>query len=330
MSEHRLPARLRDRLRIPAIAAPMLRVSGPELVVAACRAGVVGAFPTANARSPKELSTWLEHIGSEIDEAAAPVAANLIVRSPRLKDDLAVLVEHQVPVVITSVGSPARVVGPLHEAGSLVLADVATLHHSRRAVDDGADGLVLLTAGSGGQTGWINPLAFVRAVREFYGGPVILAGGITDGATLAAIEVLGCDLGYMGTAFLATHESRADPDYKQMVVDADLDDVILTKAFTGLPTSMLRASVAATGLDPSNLDEHVTPAEAAGLFGSAGAGPRRWSQVWSAGHTVSGVRQLISTSELVDRLSHEYARARSNPDRSAPLPTQHPLTQDPS
>jgi nitronate monooxygenase len=310
----RLPAAIADRLRLPVIAAPMLRVSGPELVIAACRAGVIGAFPTANARTLDDLDRWLTEITSAT-RGAAPYAANLIIRQPRLADDLACLLRHRVEVVITSVGSPAAVVGPLHEVGVLVLADVATLAHARKAAAAGADGLVLLTAGAGGQTGWLNPFAFVRAVREIFEGPIVLAGGISDGAGLLAAQVLGCDLAYLGTSFIATRESLAAPEYRRMLVEATIDDVVLTRAFTGLRTSMLAPAIRAAGLDPDTLDEHVTPAEADQLYGgkSPELGPKRWADVWSAGHSVSGVHGIASAAELVDRLAKEYHAAREQP-----------------
>jgi nitronate monooxygenase len=217
-----------------------------------------------------------------------------------------VLVERRVELVIASVGSPAPVVGPLHEAGALVFADVATLRHAERAAAAGADGLILLTAGAGGQTGWMNPFAFVRAVRAFYPGPVVLAGGVGDGTALRAARTLGADLAYMGTAFIATRESMAAPEYKRMLVDATLDDVVLTRAFTGLPSSMLAPAIRAAGLDPAGLDETVTPAAAAQLYGHDGIGPRRWADVWSAGHSVSAVDGIPTAAELVERTRHEY------------------------
>ena len=198
---------LSSRLRLPLIAAPMLRVSGPELVVAACRAGVIGAFPTANARSVDMLDDWLTQMGSS--GASAPYCANLIIRQPHLAQHLDRLIAHRVELVITSVGAPDPVLESLHEIGCLVFADVATVNHARKAVAAGVDGLVLLTAGAGGQTGWLNPFAFTRAVRSFFHGPVVLAGGIGDGHALRAATVLGCDLGYMGTRFIATRESMA-------------------------------------------------------------------------------------------------------------------------
>ncbi|SNR81033.1 NAD(P)H-dependent flavin oxidoreductase [Blastococcus mobilis] len=303
----RLPAAVAERLRIPAIAAPMLAVSGPELVAAACRSGVVGAFPTVNARSTGELDDWLSGLATQRgNQAWAPWCPNLIIRQPRLADDLETLVRHRVEMVITSVGPPAEVVPALHDAGALVLADVATMRHAQRAVEAGVDGLVLLTAGAGGQTGWLNPFSFVREVRRWYDGLVILAGGIGDGVALRAARTLGADLGYLGTRFIATEESRAAPAYKQMLVDSGMDDVVLTKAFTGLATSMLRPSIEAAGLDPERLDEQVRPETAAAMFGSGAEGPRRWTHIWSAGHSVSAVASVPSVATLTDELTAEY------------------------
>ncbi len=314
---HRLPDHITRRLRLPLIAAPMLNVSGVDLVVAACRNGVIGAFPTANARTPEQLDQWLTEIRARLfaaPEEAAPFCPNLIMRSPRMADDLACLVRHQVELVITSVGSPAAAIPALHGIGCLVLADVATLEHARKAMAAGADGLVLLSAGAGGQTGWLNGMAFVRALRQEYDGPIVLAGGIADGVALRAAQVLGCDLGYMGTRFIATRESLAPDAYRDMLVTASIDDVLLTRAFTGLPTSMLVPSIRQAGLDPATLDETVTPNSAAQMFGgtshgNASEGPRRWRDIWSAGHSVSGVRALQSVETLVAEVEQEFHHA---------------------
>jgi nitronate monooxygenase len=299
-------ATMRARLRLPLIAAPMFRVSGVELVLAACRQGVIGAFPTANCRSVEELDHWLATIRQEA--LRAPWCANLIVHrsNRRMQDDLAVLLRHAPEIVITSVGSPAPVVGPLHDAGTLVFADVASIRHSERAIEAGADGLILLTAGAGGQTGWLNPFAFVRAVRRFFDGPLVLAGGIGDGQALAAAIALGCDLAYMGTRFIATTESMAQPDYKQMLVGCGADDVLLTRAFTGLQTNMLRPSILAAGLDPDVLPEHGGLDVAKDISTNA---PRRWRDIWSAGHSVSLVSGVVSVSSLVDTIGAEYDAA---------------------
>ncbi|MFA7668069.1 MAG: nitronate monooxygenase [Burkholderiaceae bacterium] len=297
----------------------MFRISGPDLVIAACRNGVIGAFPTLNARTPQELDAWLQRIAAGLADAPGPVApwaANLIIgREPqRLEGDMEVLLRHGVRVVITSVGSPAVVIPSLHATGCMVLADVATLRHAQRAVDAGADGLVLLTAGAGGQTGWLNGFAFVRAVRRFFDGPIVLAGGMSDGTALWAAETLGCDLGYMGTPFIATHESMASAEYRRMLVEASADDVQLTRAITGLPANILRPSLVAAGLDPKQLDEGITPERARELFGisreNSAAHATRWKDIWSAGHSVSGVLEITSVAERIRHIAVEYAQAR--------------------
>ena len=312
-------ARFRDRLTLPLIAAPMFLVSGVELVVAACRNGVIGSFPTVNCRSSEQLDGWLgeieerlRHHSGESGKPAAPICPNLIVHrsNARLEQDLAVLLRHKPEVVITSVGSPAQVAAPLHDAGALVFADVASIRHAERALAAGADGLVLLTAGAGGQTGWLNPFVFVRAVRALFDGPIVLAGGIGDGHALRAAEALGCDLAYMGTKFIATRESMADARYKAMLVASSADDVLLTTAFTGLQTNMLRPSIAAAGLDPDDL-----PARGAIDIGKdidIGARenrPKRWRDIWSAGHSTSGVSAVLPVDELVARTVAEYREA---------------------
>jgi nitronate monooxygenase len=302
----RLPDAIARRLTLPLIAAPMLRVSGPDLVVAACNAGVIGAFPTKNARTAADLDAWLGDIRRRLRPDAAPFCPNLIMRDARLAEDLAVIARHGVEVAITSVGSPAPAVAALHDAGALVLADVASLRHAERAIAAGADGLILLTAGAGGQTGWLNPFAFVRAVRQMFDGLVVLAGGVSDGRALAAAMLLGCDLAYMGTRFIATRESLASDAYREMLLAASMDDVLLTSAFTGLPANMLGPSIEAAGLDLARLDEEVSQARARDQFGAAASGPRRWTDIWSAGHTVSAIRALGSVQDLVDQTRAEF------------------------
>ncbi len=321
-----LPAALETRLSLPLIAAPMFLVSGPALVKAACRAGVIGSFPTANCRTVEELDRWLADMGEDLKRAAdetgrapAPLCPNLIVHrsNTRVPDDLAAVLRHKVEMVITSVGSPEPVLKPLKDAGCLVLADVASVRHAEKAVAAGVDGLVLLTAGAGGQTGWVNPFAFVRAVRTFWDGIVVMAGGMADGQAIAAAETLGCDLAYMGTKFIATRESLAKDAYKEMLVKSRLDDVLLTRAFTGLETNMLRPSIAAAGLDPDNLPMRGTIDIAKDINASERDKPdaKRWKDIWSAGHSVSGVADVPSVAELIERTAEEYDRAR-HPERS--------------
>ncbi len=322
-----LSATLKSRLRLPLIAAPMFLVSGPALVTAACRSGVIGSFPTANCRTVEELDRWLATMANDLKRSAdetgrapAPLCPNLIVHrsNPRVADDLAAVLRAGIELVITSVGSPEPVLKPLKDAGCLVLADVASVRHAEKAVAAGVDGLVLLTAGAGGQTGWVNPFAFVRAVRKFWGGIVVMAGGMADGHAIAAAETLGCDLAYMGTKFIATRESLAKDAYKQMLVQSRLDDVQLTRAFTGLETNMLRPSIAAAGLDPANLPVRGAIDIAKDINAAERDKPdaKRWKDIWSAGHSVSGVTDVPSVAELVERTAAEYATAiaaRSSP-----------------
>src|SRR5271163_4345905 len=320
MRSNRLPEKIARRLRLPLIAAPMLAVSGPELTIAACKAGVIGSFPLANARAVEGVEAWLTQIETDLARAAdetperppAPFCPNLIIKRAQMREELHALLKHRVEMVITSVGSPVEAIKPLHDVGCIVFADVTTLHHTEKAIAAGVDGLVLLTAGAGGQTGWLNPLAFVRAAREMFDGPIVLAGGISDGAALWAAEVLGCDLAYMGTKFIATKESMAAEAYKRMLVESDMDDVMLTQAFTGLDTNMLTPSMIASGLDPRTLPPRVSIEEAARNFGSKGEmnGPRRYKDIWSAGHSVSGVTRVQSTAELIEQTISEYEGAR--------------------
>jgi nitronate monooxygenase len=306
-------------LTLPLIAAPMLRISGIELVSAACRAGIVGAFPTPNARTLEELESWLQRLDREREDAQAagrsygPYCPNLIMRRDpaQLRGAIERFAAHRTQAVITSVGSPAAVMPQLRDAGIAVLADVASVHHAEKALQAGVDGLVLLTAGAGGKTGWANPFAFVRAVRAFYDGPIVLAGGLSDGASLWAARALGCTLGYMGTRFIATQESLAVHGYRQMVVDASMDDIVLTRALTGLPASWLRGSLEAAGLDLAQLPEHLSPEQARERFGADANGPQpaRWSDIWSAGHSCSGVHDVPTVAALVARLRSEYEQA---------------------
>src|SRR5271163_375097 len=322
MLSNRLPEKIATRLRLPLIAAPMLSVSGPDLTIAACKAGVIGSFPLANARTVEGVEAWLTQIETDLVRAAdqnperppAPFCPNLIIKRAQMREELQALLKHRVEMVITSVGSPVEAIKPLHDVGCIVFADVATLHHTERAIAAGVDGLILLTAGAGGQTGWLNPLAFVRSARAMFPGPIVLAGGISDGHALWAAEVLGCDLAYMGTKFIATHESMAAPAYKKMLVDSGMDDVMLTQAFTGLDTNMLRPSMIAAGLDPSTLPPRVSHEEAAKKFSSTAVveGPHRYKDIWSAGHSISGVDRIQSAAELIDRTLSEYLTAHAH------------------
>lgn len=305
-----------SQLALPVIAAPMLRVSGIELVSAACRAGVVGAFPTPNTRDMDELRAWVRRLEDEArrardrGERVGPYCPNLIMRRDpdHVRHAAELFARHRTPVVIVSVGSPAPVLPILRDGGVKVLCDVASMRHVEKALELGVDGLVLLTAGAGGTTGWANPFAFVRAVRRVYDGPVVLSGGVSDGVALRAALALGCTLVNVGTRFIATRESLASDAYKQMLVDASLDDIVKSKAVTGLDVNWLRDSLLAAGLDPERLDEEPSLEEARGRYGkgNAAGAPERWSAIWSAGHSVSGIADVPSVGEVVRRMRNEF------------------------
>ncbi len=296
------------RLSIPAIAAPMTGVSTPALAQSACRRGVIGSFPTHSADTTRELDDWLRRISSGLGPDAAPLALNLVVhRSNDRRDaDLEVLVRHEVELVITSVGSPAPVIAPLHDCGAQVFADVASLAQAERALAAGADGLVLLGAGAGGQTGWANPFAFVRAVRERFDGPLVLAGGISDGRSILAAQVLGVDLAYLGTKFIATHQSGAGEDYKRALVTATLDDVRLSDRVGGIPASLLACW----------LDAHPAPDSPDAAAGFAQDRLLANQNAWSAGHSVSGVHGVLDVDEVIDELQEGYRTAVESLQRS--------------
>jgi nitronate monooxygenase len=296
------------RLRLPIVVAPMFLVSGPRLVIAACRQGLIGSFPTACPRTVEELERWFQEIErglSQLPAASAPYAANLIVHptNERMDPELDLICRHKVPMVIASVGNPARIVARVHDYGGVVLTDVARIEHARKAVDRGVDGLILLCAGAGGHTGWINPFAFVRAVRAFYDGPVILAGGIADGVSLHAVRVLGANLAYMGTRFIATAESDAKLEYQQMILESTADEVVLTAAASGLPANWLKKSPELTGYTDLN------QAPSGGFSFSEKL--KAWRDVWGAGHGVGSTLSAATVEDIVLQLEGEYRQAEA-------------------
>ena len=293
-------------LRLPIVVAPMFLVSGPRLVVAAGLHGLIGSFPTAYPRTLEELERWFQEIERGLAQqpaGSAPYAANLIVHptNERMDPELDLICKHEVPIVIASVGNPARIVARVHDYGGVVLTDVARIDHARKAADRGVDGLILLCAGAGGHTGWISPFAFVRAVRAFYDGPVILAGGIADGTSLHAARVLGADLAYIGTRFIAAAESDAKPEYRQMIVDSTADDIVLTAAVSGLPANWLKKSLEMRGYTDLNQ-------AASGGF-SFSEKLKAWKDVWGAGHGVGSTLSTATVEDIVFQLEREYLQA---------------------
>ena len=305
-ARHGLTADLIARLRLPVIAAPMFLVSTVETVIASARSGIIGALPAANARDSQILRDWLGRIGQAMDglgPQAPPWALNLVVHrsSPRLADDLAICVEHRVPIVITALGSPQAVVQAVHGYGGWVWADVATPQMARKAAATGVDGLVLVCSGAGGHTGAMAAAAFVAEVREFFDGIIVLAGAVMNGAAIRAAQTLGADLVHMGTRFIAVSESAASPDYRQMLIDSNYSDIICTNALTGAWANKLRPSLVKAGLDP----DHLVPRAAMDLSSSE-RDLKAWKDLWSAGHGVAQVRAVRSTAEVVAELLAEY------------------------
>ena len=302
---------LLSHLKLSLVAAPLFLVSGPELVIAQCQAGIVGTFPLLNARPLAVLDEWLTRIKAAVGDA--PYGANVIVHktNSRLVDDVTACVRHRVPIVITSVGEPSQVVQAVHSYGGLVFHDVISLRHARKAVAAGVDGLILVCAGAGGHGGQLNPFAFVTEVRDFYDGAILLSGSITRGNHIRAALAMGADLAYMGTAFIATEEGNASPGYKQMLVDSNAADIVYTPAFTGIHGNYLRGSIVNAGLDPDNiagaknkpemdLDKPNNP---------DGSGARPWKDIWGAGQGVGAIRDIPSVAALVARLTLEYEQA---------------------
>lgn len=307
-----LPRILEGRLRLPVIAAPMFLVSGPALTVEACRAGVLGTVPAANARPASEFAKWLGLIEEALSEVphAAPYGVNISVHreNERFEEDMETIVRHRTPVVITILGKPDKVVEAVHAYGGIVLHDAATERHARNAIAAGVDGIIALSGGAGGHTGWQNPFSLVREIRRFWDGCLILAGSISDGYGVRAAEVLGADLAYMGTRFAATRESLAPPAYKKMMVDARAGDILTTDRVTGVAANYMRPSLEAAGFDIEKLLEGDAPAPSEVL-----ESVKAWRDLWSAGHGVTLIDDIPATADLVERLAAEYASASTTP-----------------
>lgn len=317
-SPHDRLGALRGRLTLPLICAPMFLVSGPDLVIGACRNGVIGSFPAPNARPLDVLDAWMARISGELTEAGgadasariAPWSINLVVHSSydRLPAELELVARHRPPIVITALGSPARVVEVVRAYGGLVFADVGSIPMARKAAHAGVDGLVLVSTGAGGHTGSVSPFVFVQAVRQFFDGILVLAGGLCSGAAIRAAEVAGADLADIGTLFIAARESLASDDYRQMVVDAAVDDLVLTRAFTGASAYYLRRSIERCGLDPDNLSGKTSMD-----WRQSEQQLKAWKDIWSAGQSVAAVTRVEGVGEIIARLRTEYSRSLDLP-----------------
>lgn len=296
----------KEKLKIPAIAAPMFLVSGPKLVVATAKAGIAAAFPAPNARTIGELDQWMGEINHDLAQADVPWALNIIAHKSyeRLKDELELIVKHKPPLVITALGSPRAVVDAVHSYGGLIFADVIEMSFARKSLEAGVDGLVLVCAGAGGHTGALSPFAFVHAVRGIFHGPIVVGGAIGSGRAIRAIEMLGGDLAYIGTPFIAAEESLAPDSYKKMVVSSTHEDLIVTNAITGVTGSWLKPSLVAAGLNPAALAKGEAP-----NFSDATNAYKRWKDTWAAGQGIDLVRKVEPAAEIVANLVREYRAA---------------------
>jgi nitronate monooxygenase len=314
-----LPPVLRDRLRLPVVASPMFIVSGPELVIAQCRAGIVGSFPALNARPASLVDEWLHQITEELaawdrdhpDTPAAPYAVNHIVHKSnnRLEEDVERSTKWKAPIIVTSLGAREDVNAAAHSYGGVVLHDVVNDVFARKAVDKGADGLILVAAGAGGHAGQLSPFALVHSVREWFDGPVALSGSIATGHAILGAQAMGADLAYVGSAFIATEEANAADGYKQMIVDSGGEDIVYTDLFSGVHGNYLAPSIIAAGLDPKDLPRS-DPSNMD--FGSGGGQKAKaWRDIWGAGQGVGAVKGVLPTAELVARLAGEYETAKA-------------------
>lgn len=309
-----LPPILSDRLRLPVVASPMFILSNPDLVIAQCRAGIVGSFPALNARPQELLGSWLQRIVDELaahdrahpDRPAAPFAVNQIVHksNDRLEHDLDLCVRYKVPIVITSLGARTDVNDAVHSYGGIVLHDIINDKFARKAIEKGADGLIAVAAGAGGHAGRLSPIALIQEIRQWFDGPLLLSGAIASGRGILAAQAMGADLAYIGSAFIATHEANAPEAYKQTVVDSRAEDIVYTNLFTGVHGNYLKRSIVNAGLDPDALPES-DPSKMS--FGSGRT--KAWRDIWGAGQGVGVVDRVVDAAELIERLAQEYRDA---------------------
>lgn len=312
-----LPA-LFDRLRLPVIGSPLFIISNPELVIAQCKAGIVGSFPTLNARPSGKLDEWLHQITEELaahdrdhpDSPAAPFACNLIVHrsNPRLEEDAAVLAKWKVPLVITSLGAVAEINQGVHSWGGIVLHDVIHDRFARKAIEKGADGLIPVAAGAGGHAGALSPFALMQEIREWFDGPVALSGAIASGRSILAAQAMGADLAYIGSPWIATQEANAVDAYKQAIVDGHASDIVYSNLFTGVHGNYLRRSIENAGMNPDDLPESdPTKMDFSQVTGSEA---KAWKDIWGSGQGIGAVRAVEPVADRVARLADEYAAAK--------------------
>ncbi len=317
-----LPSPLFDKLRLPVIGSPLFIISGPELVIAQCKAGVVGSFPALNARPQAQLDEWLHQITEELsahnrdnpDRPAAPYAVNQIVHKSnnRLEEDIATCAKWQVPITITSLGAREDLNQAVHAWGGIALHDVINDRFARKAIEKGADGLIPVAAGAGGHAGVVSPFALVQEIREWFDGPVALSGSIASGHAILGAQAMGADLAYIGSAFIATTEARAVDGYKDNIVEANAGDIVYSSLFTGVHGNYLRQSIERAGMDPNNLPEGDISTMNFGSGGNTEA--KAWKDIWGSGQGIGAVKSVMSVAEMVDRLEAEYRTAKAELD----------------
>lgn len=314
-----LPPILRDRLRLPVIASPLFIISNPDLVIAQCKAGIVGSFPSLNARPISQLDEWLHRITEELaayDKAhpeapSAPFAVNQIVHKTnnRLEEDIELCVKHKVPVVITSLGAREDLNAAIHSYGGITLHDVITDRFARKAIEKGADGLIPVAAGAGGHAGTLSPFALIQEIRQWFDGPVALSGSIASGRSILAAQAMGADLAYIGSAFIATQEANAIEGYKQGIVEGRADGIVYSNLFTGVHGNYLRSSIVAAGLDPDNLPVSDPSKMSFGSGGNQEA--KAWRDIWGSGQGIGAIDQVLPAAELIARFADEYEKAKA-------------------
>ena len=313
-----VPECMQGRLSVPVVGAPLFIISNPDLVIAQCKAGVVGSFPALNARPAEMVDQWLTRINEELDAhnqanpdaPAAPFAVNQIVHNSndRLMHDVEMCVKHKVPIVITSLGARPEVFDAIHSYGGICLYDVINNRFAKKAIEKGADGLICVAAGAGGHAGTLSPMAFIQEVREWFDGTILLSGAISTGDGVLAAQAMGADLAYIGSAFIATEEANADPAYKQALVDYAASDIVYTNLFTGVLGNYLKPSIEAAGLDPDDLPES-DPSKMS--FGSGGSSKSKaWKDIWGCGQGINAIKAVVPAGEMVARLHDEYEQAK--------------------
>lgn len=317
-----LPKILEGRLSLPVVCSPMFIVSNPDLVIAQCKAGVVGSFPSLNARPAAMFEQWLQRISAELEahsqahpeQPTAPFAVNLIVHrsNDRLQHDLELCVKYKVPIVITSLGARSDVNEAIHSYGGIVLHDIINDRFARKAIEKGADGLIAVAAGAGGHAGTTSPFALVQEIREWFDGPLLLSGCIANGRSVLAAQAMGADLAYIGSAFIATDEANAIGDYKQMVVDSHAADIVYTSQFSGVNGNYLKPSIARAGMDPDNLADGDASAMDFGTaeVSDGTVGPKAWKDIWGCGQGIGAIKAIEPAGQRVERLLREYQAAR--------------------